>query len=192
MAILNRDGRDSQRNLAKPFRSQRIIYTHDHPEGTLHPMDNMRLTATGKACNSTGCIGYVSNFGVRAKLYGPQSGKRRSAKRKNVAKVCSTQELIASRYKAVEWLVSLRSQLLVVQTIGDFMERDLLGSHLTSCLNKISMAIRSRVDQEQWDKIVKREQHAQDSLWGRLKKDGPGTVKLRKIRNKVEHAMKTL
>jgi hypothetical protein len=106
--------------------------------------------------------------------------------------VCSTREILRSKYKAVEWLVSLRSQLLVVQTIGDFLGRDLLGKHLSSCLHKISVAIRSRVDPEQWAVIVEREEHSRQSLWGRLEKDGPGKIKLRKIRDKVQHAMKTL
>jgi hypothetical protein len=40
--------------------------------------------------------------------------------------------------------------------------------------------------------IVEREEHSRQSLWGRLEKDGPGKIKLRKIRDKVQHAMKTL
>jgi hypothetical protein len=184
--LLTRAGLPNNRNLAKPYRAQRMV------GDKIHPMDNMRLGAYGQAVNSTGCMGVVSNFGVRAKTFGPQKGKRRSVKRKNVALVCSTREILRSKYKAVEWLVSLRSQLLVVQTIGDFLGRDLLGKHLSSCLHKISVAIRSRVDPEQWAVIVEREEHSRQSLWGRLEKDGPGKIKLRKIRDKVQHAMKTL
>lgn len=187
MALLTKAGLPSQRNLSKQYRTQRV-----DSNGKIHWADNMRLGTHGQAVNSTGCFGMVSTFGVRAKLYGPQKGKRRSAKRKKVCKMPSTREFLLSETKGVEWLISLRSQLLVIQTIGDYANRDFLGEHLQRSLSQISIALRMRLSPREMNNLYRRDEHTLSSLKGRLEKDGIGVVKLRKIKNKVEHALKTL
>jgi hypothetical protein len=49
---LNRSGFESYRNYAKPWRMQRIM-----KDGSINPLDNMRLGQNGQHVNSTGCFG---------------------------------------------------------------------------------------------------------------------------------------
>ncbi len=187
MAILSKSGFPSKRNLDKPFRPQRV-----NPDGSVHWQDNMRLGNEGQAVNSTGRFGTVTTFSIRVKTFGPQKGKRRSAKRKNPPQMCSTKDIRLADQRSIEALVVLRSQLLTLQAIGDFQGREILDRNLMTALIKISASLRSRMRHFELKELYAKEEQKYNSLMGRLRSQGVNSVKLGNIRSQVEHTLRNL
>lgn len=113
MPILNREGYESTRNLGRPYRPVRMVGEQ------IHSADNMKFGPKGEEKNTTGCFGVKTKFAVRAKQYGPQKGKRRERKRKNVCKLPSGGFILRLPSIEIEGMMRLRRELLCLRVIEE-------------------------------------------------------------------------
>lgn len=174
----------NSRNLAKKLRPIRL-----DKKGNPHVLDYMKGGPDGNNQNTTGCYGTKSTFGIRVKMYGPQSGKRRDKRRKKVSRTPSNEQILRLDRRRLDKLIELRSQILTLQTIGDWSGKPILNEQMQQAFSRISEEIRNSLNQDELIHMYDQERHRDKSLIGRLESEGMRVMKLRKISSRISHAI---
>jgi hypothetical protein len=182
---LTRSGFRTNRNRAKPWRPQRVI-----GEGKIYWADNMRLGPQGQSVNTTGCHGTISTFGIRVHTYGPKKGRRREGKKKRGSRLISTANIARVDHEHIQRLLQLRSKLLVIRSIEDFLGKQIMNRSMQAALGKIAAFIFPQLNAEEVRQIRVQDEQRVRSITGRLNKDGVKAIKLRRIMHVVDKAVK--
>jgi hypothetical protein len=142
---LNRDGRESFRNLAKPYRPQREVFNKKTGRNEIHPMDRMRLGPTDKELNSTGCFGSKNTFSSVSMLStvvkrGAPGRERPPRKKKNVCKLIPGHKDTGRMFTdaMLPQLVELRTDLLFCRTAGNLIKKKIISDEYSALIEKIA------------------------------------------------------
>jgi hypothetical protein len=179
MPLLNKAGYPSTRNKAKQFRPQRIVENNGRTE--IHWSDNMP-----QGMNSTGCFGVPSTFGVHAKKFGPQRGKRRDKRKKNGCRLISRDDVLMIPGRQLQRLQEVRGKILTLRIIETFTGRTILPREFNDALKAINLKLGRELPEYEHNAMRRKDEQRERSVEGRLRNHGLHSTYLSDIRKEVE------
>lgn len=192
---LNRDGRESSRNLARKFRPPRMI---DMPDGTqkFHPLDMMkygkRPDGSDKLMNTTGVFGTVSTWGmsrisivVRRGAPGRQRGPR---KKKKVSRLYCGFVAMDFDKASFEQLRNLRANILTAKLLGDYSGVRIVEDSIVSIAKHIENYL-TRTHPDEMESIRASDKARVDSCKGMVKSKKISIANIKSLNGRVERGL---
>jgi hypothetical protein len=194
---LNRDGRDSYRNLDRPFRAPREILDKNGDFVKFHDMDVMRLGNHDRSMNTTGSFGVKSTMGVgRLSIVvrkGAPGKSRAGRKKKNGSKLISRRFTIDYDKHSFPQLRNLRNDLIVVKTMSEGLPehqgRKLFTFEMQDVLRTLDNYIETTFDAALIEQIHISDQHRIASTKGMMRSGKVRAKGIEDLGNRIYRAL---
>ena len=180
MALLNRDGRVSNRNLDRPFKPQPV----DPKTGRKKDVGNMKYGTEGKRCNTTGCFGTVSTWNVYLTMLKPTPGPTRPGrspvKRKAVGNLYYGNAAVECKKSAMIHVRRLRDRMVTLAIMGNSLDRNLLRDSEITALRMMTRYLLRNNNEKYVRQMLNQDDNREVCIDGQIKS---GKIYPRRIKN---------